>query len=671
MTPRERDRNSLWIWFAVSSVVFVSVLAISPVKDYLREYRAYFHDYRELLLAKAGTAKELQQARSETLRVRQIWIPEFGNRVDRCITCHLGTENASMQDAPEPFRTHPQTPHTHGDFPRFGCVSCHRGQGPATTVQDAHGNVRDWDSPLLPLEYTEASCGTCHRGDEVPQASLLSAGRALMEEVGCYGCHQLEGHEDWESPAPDLDGLSQKTSPGWLAAWLRSPRSLRQGTWMPDFQLPEDEVADLVAFLWAQPPGSTRTVDLREELPEGDPDRGRKAFRAARCISCHTVDGRGHGSAPELGGIGSAVNRHWLMAFLEDPHRFQPSTLMPRYNLDGQTLLDITQYLIEDLFDPAAPEPGPPLRPARQAVQRGEQLYRNYGCAGCHRIAGRDEIAQAGPELTGIGGKPMGVLDFGARTDLPRHLPDWLAAKVWQPRTFREGLKMPQFHFTAQQVQALVTALLSETAEPIPPALLVESPSPSYRPPGRFGRLMTDYRCLSCHQVEGFGGDLSTAPLTFEGSRVKQDWLEDYLLRPRTIRPILTERMIPLGLPQEEAAFMAQFMGNVYVDNDIPGEIFADGPPPDQVQRGRDLFFERYGCQACHQVEGKGGYYGPLLDEAGNRLHSGWILWWLQGPQRWRPDVRCPDYGLDEPDARDLAAYLSTLLGSESAGGGA
>ncbi len=73
------------------------------------------------------------------------------------------------------------------------------------------------------------------------------------------------------------------------------------------------------------------------------------------------------------------------------------------------------------------------------------------------------------------------------------------------------------------------------------------------------------------------------------------------------------------------------------------------------------LFFERHGCQACHSVGGRGGAYGPFLDGVGERLRSGWVFWWLRGPQRWRADVLCPDYGLDETDARDLAAFVVSI----------
>jgi len=660
MARQDPSSDRLWLWFAVSSVVFLALLAISPVRDYFREYRHYQVAYRQRLLAGAGSSRELAAAQAETVRVRQLWVPALGDRVDRCVSCHLGVDNPQMTGAEEPFRSHPATPHTPGEFQRFGCVSCHRGQGRATSEAAAHGEAPDWDTPLLPLRYTEASCGTCHLGREVPEARLLSAGRALIDRAGCLGCHKLAGHEQWRGQAPDLNGLAEKTHVEWLRAWLKSPRGLQPMTWMPDFHLRDDEVEALLAFLWVQPPLAPLPPEPAGEPPPGDGDRGMKLFRESRCISCHTVEGRGNGSAPELAGIGSKVGRRWLAAFLGDPHAFQPDTAMPRYDFTPQELLDLSTYMTEELVDPSAPAAGAPYRPASKRVAAGEEVYQRYGCAGCHRLAGRKDVGLVGPELTGIGGKPAPLLDFGRRDDLPRRLPDWLAAKVAQPRSFRDGLKMPEFGFTPEQVAALVTALLSYDGTVVPEAYRVAPAEPQYAPQGRFGLLARQYRCLSCHQVQGAGGDISTAPLTAEGNKVKEEWLQGYLLLPVTIRPILPERMLPLRMSEEHAAFLAGYMKNVYVDDAIPGEIFPAGPPREQAERGRRLFYERYGCQACHQLGGTGGYYGPPLDDSPAKLESGWIAWWLQGPQRWRADVRCPDFGLDAADARDLAAFLVT-----------
>jgi mono/diheme cytochrome c family protein len=671
VTPPGPSSDRLWFWFGVSSVAFLVVLAVSPIKDYFREYRRYQNEYRQRLLRSAASLKELKQARARVVGVQQIWLPALDDHVDRCVSCHLGVEEPRMAGAPEPFRQHPRTPHTPGDIGRFGCVACHLGQGRATTMAEAHGQVRDWSSPILPVRYTEAACGRCHLADAVPEASLLSEGRALMTRVGCFGCHKVAGHEGWKSEAPDLAGLSQKTNPAWLAAWIQSPRSLRPATWMPEFKLSAGEIDSVVAFLWSRPPRVDLDADLPAVVAPGDPEHGKLLFSTSRCISCHSIEGRGNGSAPELSGMGSKVTRRWLLAFLADPQRFYPDTRMPRYHFSARDVADLADYMMDEFTDASAPAPAPGLHSADRVVQAGETIFRRSGCNGCHQIGGQAQGAAIGPELTGIGDKPVGRLDFGRRNDLPRALPDWLAAKVTNPRSFRDGLKMPRFGFTQHETEALTTALLSMGRAPVPVAYQVPARETAYTPPGRFGELVRKYRCMSCHQIGGAGGDISTAPLTAEGSKVRESWLAGYLKLPTTVRPILEERMIQLQMPDEERAFIASIAENVLRDDRIPGEIFATAPAAEEVERGRKLFHERYGCQACHMIGGKGGFYGPLLDGAGQRLKTGWIYSWLKGPQRWRPDAREPDYGLDDVDARALTAYVASLPSLTAAHGAA
>jgi cytochrome c2 len=662
MSRRPEGSMGLWLLFAASSVAFLAIMAVSPAKDYFREYRTHQSQYKKLLAEHAGTAKEVDAASKEGVRVRQIWLPEFNNAVDRCTSCHLGVSNPQAEEFPPPLASHPQTAHTPDDVENFGCVLCHGGQGRATSVEEAHGATKDWDRPLLPVAYTEASCGKCHLDETVPEASVLSRGRELMREVGCYACHPARESDDWASVAPDLDGLSQKLTPGWLRAWLKSPQTVSPTTRMPDIGLEESELDSLMAYLWSLPPKPDASVEPSdEELPEGDSSAGKRVFRQARCVSCHTVDGRGNGSAPELGTIGTKTTRRWLASFIGDTHAFQPDTAMPQYRFSDQELLDLTQYFYDELYDPEEPEAGDPPRLSLEAVRGGERVFKRYGCGGCHAVGGVRSTAPIGPDLSEMGAKPAALLDFGRRTDLPIALPDWLAAKVSDPRSFADGLRMPQFNLDPDEVSAIVTALLARTGDVVPPEYRVQTEASDYLPPGRFGALVEKYRCLSCHQIEGSGGDISKAPLTVEGSRVQKDWMKEYLLHPSTIRPILTDRMVRLEMSDEEAEFMATFMSNVYVSADVPEDIFPSGVDPARAERGERLFYERYGCQACHMTKGRGGYYGPLLDNVGSRLRSGWIDWWLKGPQRWRDDIRCPNYGISDDDSRDLTAYLMTL----------
>jgi hypothetical protein len=56
--------------------------------------------------------------------------------VDRCMTCHMGADSGNYADSalPRQFRTHPfrKTLFTSHPVEKFGCTSCHQGQGRAT-----------------------------------------------------------------------------------------------------------------------------------------------------------------------------------------------------------------------------------------------------------------------------------------------------------------------------------------------------------------------------------------------------------------------------------------------------------------------------------------------------------------------------------------------------------
>jgi cytochrome c len=89
------------------------------------------------------------------------------------------------------------------------------------------------------------------------------------------------------------------------------------------------------------------------------------------------------------------------------------------------------------------------------------------------------------------------------------------------------------------------------------------------------------------------------------------------------------------------------------------------------ARRGQALI-EVAGCAACHTVpgvHGARGNVGPPLTRFGDRTYIAGMLrnepknlvTWLRHPQQVVPGNAMPDVGLDERDARDIAAYLYTL----------
>ena len=86
-------------------------------------------------------------------------------RVDRCESCHIGINVAGFENAPNPYKTHPNRVEILGKHPpeKFGCTPCHRGQGVAVnSAKEGHGEVEHWQEPLLRGNKVQASCIKCH-----------------------------------------------------------------------------------------------------------------------------------------------------------------------------------------------------------------------------------------------------------------------------------------------------------------------------------------------------------------------------------------------------------------------------------------------------------------------------------------------------------------------------
>ncbi|HET8782676.1 MAG TPA: hypothetical protein VFM63_09670, partial [Pyrinomonadaceae bacterium] len=133
--------------------------------------------------------------------------------VDRCEVCHAGIRepvdlkpsdlgpggpNTEPDALARAFVSHPDREVLQIHNPeKFGCASCHWGNGRATTSETkGHGRHRFWLWPMFEKENTEAGCQQCHARDRVTQgADTLNLGRDLFSERGCVGCHRYEGFD--------------------------------------------------------------------------------------------------------------------------------------------------------------------------------------------------------------------------------------------------------------------------------------------------------------------------------------------------------------------------------------------------------------------------------------------------------------------------------------------
>jgi mono/diheme cytochrome c family protein len=658
--------------FGVMSALLLIFLAIAPAKNHFSEWRHYQKGYLSLIRTR-GDAVTLR--RHFDGGIQQTWIPQLGV-VDRCTTCHVALKEASLSDVTsQPYRPHPPIPHTSD---QTGCVMCHRGQGAATTVEDAHRSTLAWEQPLLPARYIESSCGQCHQSPLIgtPQ---LNEGRRLLARSGCVHCHTVKLPDGRTMTAtddpPSLSHVADKTTREWIFAWLKDPQAYAASATMPNFKLTDADARDISAFLIANStPVSGDTAPASASPKSADATVGASLYGESFCASCHAVQNAagnlvGGNVGPELTRIGSKVKPEWLRMWVRNPRVYDPPTAMPHYRFSDQQVGMLSDFLMgktdNDLLanvhlDTATPE----------QISHGKLLVTEYGCSACHEIAGIKRPDNFAPELTRVGSKPISQLIF--LPDMQHTLPDYIVNKIKQPRAFGQGLKMPQYTFTTAQIDSLTTALLSLTdrAQNLPKSLTLPAmPVSNYQPAGKAGQLMNDMACFSCHTINGRGGDMAP-DLTWEGSSVQRKWLDDFLKNPNTLRPALIRRMPKFNLSNEEIAALSDYIMTVYQTPSFERDSIPDSSySAAQVELGKQLFYSKYSCQGCHIIDPKvdKGYVGPTLTGVGSRLNAAWVYHWLKDPQSLRPGTIEPNRNMNDDEVRALTAFLmnQTSTGSK------
>ncbi len=550
------------------------------------------------------------------------------------------------------------------DIETIGCTPCHDGQGRATLAADAHGEVEHWDRPLLRGTLVLARCARCHPAAHAPRAPHLRRGAELMEHFACDGCHEMRSEPRRGRIGPELTFTADRVSPIWLLGWLKEPERLQARPRMGTFGFTDEQAASVTAYLRTfEGKSGIRELDFPPEDATDDEldaiyERGKRVFRMSRCLSCHAVEGKGGTIGPDLGKVGVKLSLSAVVARLEAPARFHPGTQMPRYRLPDADRMALAYYLLEETRDPDAEDWLDELEKrtgkarAMADAEVGRKLVQERGCLGCHRIATESASKPVGAALTRFGEKSVERLPFPDDWTGPRTRAAWTRAKLEKPRSMAPDLIMPSYRLDEAELESLLIATLALT-EPAPPSMWaapIDPPALDY-PPGRVGELFRDLRCLTCHRWQGTGGTLAP-DLSHVGSRVKREWLRDFLLTPYAVRPSLVERMPRLYLSDEEADSLTDFL-MVAGQRDGIEEVAST---PERVARGADEY-ATLRCRGCHMLGEKGGSIGPNLTETAKRLQPGWVAFQLLDPAA--AGASEPRFDLDAERARDLAAFLT------------
>ncbi len=453
-------------------------------------------------------------------------------------------------------------------------------------------------------------------------------GEQLFNNVGCRGCHNLQeentklseldydldklpyeysvseyGYENEKTDllgltkqqGPNLIGLGSKTSAEWVYNWIKNPQEYSSETRMPNLRLTDQEAKDITAYLL-----SFKNEDFEnEDFPELDKVELEK------------------------------ITRGWLVkAFPEEK---------------AENMLSEMDY--SETVDYVA-----------------DKSIRFYGCFSCHNISGYENTKPIGTALTSEGSKPVDKLDFGHIHDIEHLNYAWFEQKLASPRIFdrhkivatEDKLRMPNFYLKPDEIEAVVTALLSFNEDKVS-----EVKQPSFYQENHSAyegyKILNQYNCRGCHIIDGFGGQIAEligAPefsppnLNTEGEKVHPKWLFKFLKEPTLIRPNLQVRMPTFSLSDEEwnsviTAFQDLDKNNLVFESDYHVNTRSD-----KYKAGEKL--QELGvCSNCHFYgttfpKQSAETWAPNLALSKERLRPEWIIKWLDDPQAVMPGTKMP-----------------------------
>lgn len=170
--------------------------------------------------------------------------------------------------------------------------------------------------------------------------------------------------------------------------------------------------------------------------------------------------------------------------------------------------------------------------------------------------------------------------------------------------------------------------------------------------------------CPVCHDIPGHSTTVrQEAPeLTFEGDRVKADWLFAFLKAPRTIRPAVEARMPNFRLNDEEALALTQALAS-FKDRSAPPlreehryQVTVTAATREAAVK---LMSKDYlDCFNCHwnadrQPQGKREEWASDLTRVSQRLNPDWIVRWLADPAKIVPNTKMPAFFADAKSGPD------------------
>jgi mono/diheme cytochrome c family protein len=664
-------RYRLWYRTAAgaAALAFLLLVGLAAVREEsLNGWKEYQLSYRDTLARQASSTLQLQAALDYPVEVRQISIPGL-QRTDRCVSCHVGSEDIRMADLPLPYRAHSGAILAAHPPERFGCTVCHGGIGRSLGRHESCGADQpdELHTPFVSLGAIESSCGRCHLAifdTTLAGMPTLIRGKTIFRREGCLGCHRVRGKGG--SVGPDLTNegsrslrafdFSRVSGPRTISNWMRQhfarPAEISPGSVMPAFALSDEEVGALIVavrglFSPTLPPEYLELQLVKEIKGATAPVGGSEGFTLF-CVACHGPEGNGKTYAEQPFGVPTLTNQdfqsvasdEYLLVTLVEGRggRMMASWSARVSRLRAGELREIAGALRRWRS---------PFRAAGSVLQatgsrsEGEKLYAQ-SCTQCHGDRGE-------------GGLAKGISN-----------PDFLsmASDRFLLETIMKGRSntaMPAWsRLTDGELRNMIAFVRGLQTRPSRPELTGPGERGEVGGNPVRGDSLFYYNCSRCHGRYG-EGDLGPAVLNSGFLSAASDaFLLESISRGREHTPMFgwtQQARAGKKLVAADVSDVVAFMRSAPGPDFLPPGASAGNP-----EHGGELFGEL--CARCHGGSGE-GLKAPALNnqEFLGAATNGYLLATLTLGRRGTP---MPSWGTGSPQHRqltpgerkDLAAFV-------------
>ena len=640
----------------ICSAVFILLMLAAGINESRPEWTKYQKGYKKILIEKSQDERQLASAKRMDIGVRQTVLDEL-KRIDRCQTCHLGMDDARMEDQDLPYRAHTGEHIAFHRVADFGCTVCHKGQGQAVDKKNAHAREDDvlWAHPMLALDYTQSSCGQCHlaifkESEALSGTEIFQQGLQVFRQEGCLGCHKARGVGSTLGPDLTEQGkktrheynfahiIGEQTVTNWLYTHFKDPEMVSPGSQMLAIDLTDEDLRALITFTlgMAKPeiPFAYFSIETLEEFKgQRGAISGPDAYPMI-CSACHGKAGEGKSYKEYETGIPGIGRSDFLSVASPEFIEFtvyhgrsgrQMAAWMPRYS---GLMREEIETLAEFVKSRRA------INSEFSAVQgisgnrdEGETLYES-NCTMCHGEDGRDAhiITLSNPDMLAV-----------ATTE-------FLYETIVQGR---RNTAMPGWgEFSSEEMADIVAFLRGWfKGESRRGSFSADSGNVS------LGEERYHYLCSRCHGIYGQG---DTGPALFNldfQNAVSDYFLSEMIARGRQGTAMIGWSTAVSRQDRLSTSDIADVVAYLRHASQNPPDVIYTGPIFGSAEKGKILFQEL--CVECHGQLGEGSQ-APALNnqEFLNAATNGFIYATLS---LGRNGTDMPSWGQGSDEYRTLA----------------